>query len=232
MSVNEGDKPRHGDILLVRHGETDGNRSKILQVPTLPLNANGHVQARKAGERISKTFHVGKILCSDLQRTQDTAAPIAELTKAPLELTPLLQERSFGDLRGRPFAELQAEGISVFSEDYAPQNGESPAMFRERGHKAWAAVLEAVREVPAGQVLAVVTHGLVLNHFVKHYVEIGAEDASAAIIPFKNTSVSLLDANVPAGSRLRIMNIFNDDSHLSDEERDPTFGKVLRAAHI
>lgn len=222
---------RHGDILLVRHGETNGNRTKVLQQPTIPLNENGHRQARKAGERIASTFKVAKILCSDLQRTQDTAAPIKELTGAPLELTPLLQERNFGDLRGRPFSELHAEGVEVFHHAYQPPNGESVLTFADRVSQAWQQILQAVREVPPGQVLVVVTHGLVLNQIAKTQLELAKEDLSASIIAFRNTSISLVDANCDA-CRKKIIHIFNDDSHLSEEDRDPTFGQILGKAKI
>ncbi len=53
-------------VLLIRHGETDGNRSRKLQVESTPLNDNGHEQAAKLGRRVAAQFKVHKIICSDL----------------------------------------------------------------------------------------------------------------------------------------------------------------------
>ena len=63
-------------ILIVRHGETDGNTGRILQRPDVPLNTRGIRQAHALAERLSAHGFV-HILCSDLERARMTAAPIA-----------------------------------------------------------------------------------------------------------------------------------------------------------
>lgn len=215
-------------ILLVRHGETDGNRTKTLQVPSLPLNANGLQQAAKMGVRVAKQFDVHRILCSDLQRTQDTAAAISREAGVSVELTSLLQERSFGDLRGQTFSSLVAQGISPLVPAYAPPNGEDQEAFRVRCDKAWEFVAEAAVSVPPGKVLVIVSHGLVLNDFAKKHVQIGPDEQAVTIIPFSNTSITLIDPEGDARTPSPVVGgLFNDDSHLSDEDRDPTFGKFL-----
>jgi len=94
-------------ILLVRHGrlnvysevncfnayvgETEGNRTKILQLPSTPLNSSGHEQAKRAGQRIAQEWKVYKIIASDLERTQNTANAISSATRVPVQLHPLLQ---------------------------------------------------------------------------------------------------------------------------------------------
>ena len=41
-------------ILLVRHGETDGNAARILQRPDVPLNERGMRQAEQLAQRLSR----------------------------------------------------------------------------------------------------------------------------------------------------------------------------------
>jgi len=65
-------------ILLVRHGETDGNAARILQRADVPLNDRGMRQAERLARRLSAHGFV-RILCSDLMRARMTAAPLAGL---------------------------------------------------------------------------------------------------------------------------------------------------------
>ena len=92
-------------ILLVRHGETDGNAARILQRPEVPLNERGTRQAEQLAQRLSAHGFV-HIVCSDLLRARMTAAPLAARSGIAIEESSLLQERNFGDLRGMPYAAL------------------------------------------------------------------------------------------------------------------------------
>lgn len=92
-------------ILLVRHGETDGNAARILQRPDVPLNERGTRQAEQLAGRLS-AFGFVCILCSDYLRARMTAAPLAARSGIAIEESPLLRERNFGDLRGMPYAQL------------------------------------------------------------------------------------------------------------------------------
>jgi 2,3-bisphosphoglycerate-dependent phosphoglycerate mutase len=107
-------------ILLVRHGETDGNSARILQRADMPLNERGMRQAERLAQRLFAHGFV-HILCSDLLRARMTAVPLAARTGITIEESPLLQERNFGDLRGVPYAELTED---PFAPDFVPPNGE------------------------------------------------------------------------------------------------------------
>src|SRR5262249_61507215 len=63
-------------ILLVRHGETDGNALRILQRADVPLNQHGMRQATQLPRRPVGHGFV-RIVCSDLLRARLTAAPPA-----------------------------------------------------------------------------------------------------------------------------------------------------------
>src|ERR1700744_3716234 len=92
-------------ILLVRHGETDGNARRILQRPDISLNERGMHQAERLADRLVTQRFV-HILCSDFLRARMTAAPLAARSGIAIEESPLLQERNFGDLRGIRYADL------------------------------------------------------------------------------------------------------------------------------
>ena len=79
-------------ILLIRHGETAGNATRVVQWPDVPLNDRGIRQAALLAERL---FAEGfaHVLCSDLVRARMTAEPLRAREDAVIEETPLLRER-------------------------------------------------------------------------------------------------------------------------------------------
>ena len=123
-------------ILLIRHGETAGNRERVLQVPETPLNDHGLAQASKLGRRLA-SFRIGRILSSDLARAQMTADAVSREVGLSVNFDPLLHERNFGDLRGRRYVDLEED---PFGPTYSPPGGESWPEFHDRVDAAWARV--------------------------------------------------------------------------------------------
>ncbi|MDX1383085.1 MAG: histidine phosphatase family protein [Thermoanaerobaculia bacterium] len=176
-------------ILLIRHGETDGNRLRVVQLPEVPLNERGRAQALRLGERL-EDLGIVRILASDLARARMTAEPIGERAGVEVELEPLLQERNFGDIRGHAYASFDFDPMGP---DYEPPNGESWAAFHRRAARAWERVVAARRE--AAGPLAVVTHGLVCRAFSEHHLRL--EAPLAAPERWGNTSLTEIEADLP-----------------------------------
>lgn len=190
-------------IVLVRHGETDGNARRVLQVPDTPLSARGFAQAAHVAERIA-ALGVAQLLCSDLLRAQQTAEAIRVRTGAPLAFEPLLAERSFGDLRGTPIAAL---GQDPYAPDFEPPGGESWPVFYTRVDRAARVIRAWAARVPGP--LVVVSHGLFCAAFVKRHAAL--PDGLSVPVRFDNASVTLLDPGEPHALRL-----MNDTAHLAD----------------
>src|SRR6516225_2049932 len=101
--LRTGAPPRnrdHKSILLVRHGETAANASRIVQLPDIPLSEHGMRQAARLGMRLA-SCGVEAIVSGHYARARMTAEQIRAATGAPMELLPELRERTFGVLRGR-----------------------------------------------------------------------------------------------------------------------------------
>ena len=181
-------------ILLVRHGETAGNASRILQRPDAPLNECGLRQAEQLALRL---FNHGfaHVVCSDLLRARMTAAPLATRSGITIEESPLLQERNFGDLRGTPYDALSED---PFGPDFAPPNGEDWPAFHVRVADAFAFIVNRRRRI--GGILVVVTHGLVCRALVERHTLLPV----GAVCPerFDNTSVTILHEDAPHGVSL------------------------------
>ena len=184
-------------LFLIRHGETEGNALRIVQHPHVPLSPRGLVQADRLARRLAAEG-IARIVASDYARAVTTAEHLQRATGAPLVIEPLLRERNFGDLRGRPYAEL---GFDMFEPDYAPPNGETWPMFHERVDRAWAKVQELAAATSDGS-LAVVTHGLVCRSLAARHLILG--DGVVAPERWENTSLTIVDW--PAPWRVRLLN--------------------------
>ena len=183
-------------IVIVRHGETDGNAARILQRPDVPLNQHGIRQAEQVAERLAARGLV-HILCSDLLRAQMTAAPLAARSGIAVEENPLLQERNFGDLRGTAYAALAED---PFGPNFAPPNGEDWPAFHARVAEAFAFIVSRRRGVSG--TLVVITHGLVCRALVERHAQLAA--GTAVPERFDNTGVTVLHEDAP--HRVGLMN--------------------------
>lgn len=176
-------------ILLVRHGETEANAARIVQFPDARLSAAGRQQAERLAVRVAECG-IAHILCSDMPRALETAAPIVARTGVPLTMEPMLRERDFGDLRGTPYTELR---VDPFAPDYAPPNGETWAAFHERVERAWTRVSQLAARTTGS--LLVVTHGLVCHAVVERHLSLDA----GVIAPerWQNTALSWIEPAAP-----------------------------------
>ena len=87
---------------LVRHGQTDWNKKRIIQGQTdTILNNEGEKQARIVAEKF-KTLDLDLAFSSDLLRARKTAEIISLEHQLSVQTTEQLRERKFGSLEGQP----------------------------------------------------------------------------------------------------------------------------------
>jgi probable phosphoglycerate mutase len=172
-------------VYLIRHGQTNGNRDRIVQTPDIPLSELGQRQAKQLAHRFTDV-PITKIICSDYLRTQQTAAPIHAFKQSTLSLHPLLRERNFGDLRGKAYDDIDAD---FFAEGYTPPNGESHQQFVERIKLAWELIVTSYHNTPGS--LMVMTHGLVLRELIKQHLIV--DDRVLPLSDFQNTCITEVD---------------------------------------
>jgi alpha-ribazole phosphatase len=152
-------------LYLVRHGETEGNQQRrYLGWEDLPLTAAGAEQARTLGQTL---LHepLTAIYSSDLRRASATAAAIAEPHGLPVHLDPNLREVNFGAWSGLTYEAIMQTHPGPLRawianpEQHAPPGGESLAALRRR----------ALRAVPHGDGVLVVSHGGLLRALLSHW---------------------------------------------------------------
>lgn len=200
-------------IFLVRHAETASNAARVVQTPDTPLSRRGLAQADLLAERLAAEG-VAHILASDYSRASMTAERLEGTTGAPVALEPMLRERNYGEIRGRPYTEV---GALIFAEDYAPPGGESWEVFHARVDAAWDRIRAAAAAARGN--LAVVTHGLVCYSLATRHVRL--PDGVDAPRGFPNTSLTVIDAESPWAVRLLACCAHLDGSAV-DTPRNPS----------
>lgn len=213
------------EVLFVRHGETDGNKNGIVQSPSTELNDVGKYQAKCVASRIGQEYSVHKIISSDFKRAKDTAAAISEEVQVPMVLSPLLRERSFGDLIGKKYSWIKKQRINIFDLEYMPPQGESNQMLENRVVDAWKLICDEAERTPKGQVLVVVTHGLVLSSIAKLFLGVEQNLKAVPFIHFFNTSISHVEISSSDGNSKILDEVFNCDKHLRSRIRQTNTAK-------
>ena len=145
-------------VLLVRHGITP-TTGRILpgQAAGLHLSEKGRAQAAAAAERIASLSKAPQaIYASPLERTRETAAPIARALGLRVRSAPGLLEVDVGEWTEKPLARLQKSRewptVQRWPMGFRFPGGES---FAEMSVRAVDAVLELVEEHPGHSIVAV-----------------------------------------------------------------------------
>lgn len=197
-------------LYLIRHGETALNAARVMQPADTPLSARGLLQADAVAARIAQ-LGAAAIVASPLARAWKTAEVIGGATALPVAALALLEERNFGDWRGRPYDALGRDAIGTRD---APPGGESMADFEARVAQAFSAIV-ALRAKLDGP-LAVITHGLVIHTLIARHLVL--PKGITAPIRIANTSIT-----IAAALRPHDVTVFHCTRHLSDALRDDAF---------
>ena len=104
-------------IYIIRHGQTDLNRKRVLQGRIdQPLNEEGIAQAKEAGERLrARGVVFDRIWSSPLKRAVDTARIIAG-DNVPLKTDERLLEMDYGPYDGADLTAPPPEIVKFFSD--------------------------------------------------------------------------------------------------------------------
>jgi len=207
------------EVLLIRHGQQDVN----LQAATVgewidpPLSEQGRQQARLLGEALSVVQFDG-IFASPLRRARETASEVARHHDLEVRFLDDLREvEVFRDVPpdktaleffGKELLEaVRRRMLDERNWDVYPYS-ESSYDFKKRAINA----VETVIATNAGERVAIVCHGGVINAYIGHII------GSRYDMFFRpaHASVSI----VVSGEGRRILRLLNDTHHLTTAEGD------------
>ncbi len=129
--------PRPTLVLLVRHGQTPTTGSTLPgRAPGLHLSDVGLGQAQKAADRIAALKDVAAVYASPLERTRETAKPIAAARGLKVQIDRGLLECDFGDWTGSKLKDLMKlpewQTVQRYPSGFRFPSGESFAEMQTR----------------------------------------------------------------------------------------------------
>ncbi len=151
--------PKPTVVLFVRHGQTPTTGKKLPgRAPGLHLAPEGIAQAHAAGERIAGLKTVRAVYASPLERTRETAAPIAKSCGVRVRTHKGLIEADFGAWTGKNLSSLRKlpewQSVQRYPSGFRFPKGES---FSEMQTRMTGAVAELVARHP-GEAIVAVSH--------------------------------------------------------------------------
>lgn len=146
-------------VLLVRHGQTPTTGSTLPgRAKGLHLAESGLAQAEAAAVRIAQLRDVAAVYASPLERTRETARPIAAARGLKVQIHRGLLECDFGDWTGAKLTDLRKlpewRTVQSYPSGFRFPGGES---FTEMQTRMVGAIDELVARHP-GQTIVAVSH--------------------------------------------------------------------------
>jgi len=204
-------------ILLIRHGETAGNREGLFRGhKDFPLNENGIRQAKALAQELA-CRQIDAIYSSPLSRAMETARPLAEPRGLPVMEEPGFLDLHFGDWEGRSKEEVAQEQPELWKiwmsqpERLRREGAETLAEMQERSYGA----LQRLVGEQRGKTIAVVSHRAVLKALIARCLDI--REPYFWKIHLDTASYSLLEHRLERGYALMLL---NQTHHLADFVRE------------
>jgi len=204
----QAEQPEEYQIILLRHGESEGNAFGYYQGQAdFPLTSTGREQASALAERwASERVRFDRIIASPLLRARATAEIIAARLEAPLELDPTWKEWANGRLEGMSMVEAREKyPRPAFINPYM-HIGESGESITELYLRAGRAVQGLIDRSPGSYL--VVAHGGILNLAQGYLGDHAASGLPGSALPLPQHSIRQAELppsppRVAAGSRER-----------------------------
>jgi probable phosphoglycerate mutase len=162
--------PKPTRVLLVRHGQTATTGSVLPgRAPGLHLADKGTQQAEAAARRLANIGKIAAVYASPLERTKETAAPIAAALGVRTRTRRGLLECDFGRWTGRKLGDLvklpEWRAVQSAPSTFRFPDGES---FAEMQARVVGEIDRLVGEHP-GQTIVAVSHADPIKAAVAHY---------------------------------------------------------------
>lgn len=152
-------------VALVRHGETDWNKTERIQGHSnIPLNETGLRQAKKAADWLARNGPWNCIYSSRLIRARKTAEIIGSQLMMEPYILESLAERKFGALEGLTAGEREERFPRRLEDETSVPGLELRPDFRKRVISAF----ETICVKAVGTNIIIVSHGGWINQLLFH----------------------------------------------------------------
>ncbi len=205
------------NLLLIRHAQNDWVGKKLAGwTPGVHLNEEGRAQAEALARRLAEV-PLAAVYSSPLERTLETARPLAEERGLEVQVRERLGETRFGQWTGRSLEELKEEELWPVIQVY-PGGARFPAGESMREVQARIVdELDAIRDNHGDQTVAIVSHSDPIKMATAHYLGLPLDLFQRLVIsPASVTAFSF----ARFGPRLVVMNHVDALPSFKVEETD------------
>jgi len=195
-----------GEIVLVRHGETEWNRlGRFRGRADVPLNENGLRDADATAQRIADGWEIAAVYSSPVRRALQTAEILAAATGRPAKLVDDLADVQYGQWEGLTRQEAAArdpETMKMFLE--APSRVRIPGgeTLHEAQTRAFNALIRLAAQ-HADEAIAVVAHTEVnrlillaaLGGNIDHIWRVGQDTCAINVLRIAGARIDVVSVN-------------------------------------
>ena len=189
-------------FLLIRHGDTDYVDEALAGRIDSPLNSLGLEQANMIAD-IIRHLPIKAIYASPMIRTQQTAAPLADILNLEVVISNGLNQVDFGHWQGLSFEDLIKDpDWQTFQKNPAIvkiPGGEDGNMVRKR---VALAIKKIVHDHQRDSIIACFSHGSIIRHIISHFIGLPIEKLNQ--IRIAPASISTLDIQGEDGKLLHL----------------------------
>jgi len=198
-------------VILIRHGETEWNRTQRIQGcnSDTELNKTGIHHAKCLGLRLNSA-RPGAIYSSPMKRALDTARAIADYHGLPLLIEPTLKEMDIGELEGTlpgQIVDFRKKFLNALIQGEKMPGGESLPEVQER---AWSTI-QRLAEKHTGEDIVVVSHYFIIQTTV--CAVLGLPVSQITRLKLDLASIT----TITFGERGPRLSQYNDTCHLTPE---------------
>ena len=202
-------------ILLIRHGQSEGNASGRFGGHTAtPLSERGRLEA-DATARALASENLTAIYSSDLVRAVETAQPLAALTGLEVNRTEAFRERSVGVMEGLSFEEAAAKHPEQYAAllhrdfEHVILGGESYRQLLDRASSK----LDDIINTHTGGHIAIFSHTGTICILILHLMgALDAQELRPVWVSTNNCGLARISLRADGFTRIHAI---NDTRHLS-----------------
>ena len=214
-------------ILLIRHAVNDVMKAKRLAgwMPGVSLNDEGREQAAAVAERL-RHLQIAAIYASPLERTGETAAPLAAALGLEVQIREGLGEVRYGEWTGQPLEELakheQWRVVQMYPSGMRFPGGEAMREMQARIVNE----LEAIAADHPRDIVAVFSHADVIKAAMAHYLGVHLDLFQRIVIDPTSVSIVTLTRFGPRVLRINDDGVLRLEPEKEQEAEKPQIGGV------
>jgi probable phosphomutase (TIGR03848 family) len=184
-------------LVLVRHAQTDAAGKRLTgQAPGVHLNEHGRTQAEHLAERL-EGLPIRAIYSSPLERSRETAAPLARIRGVPVRVRRGLTEVGYGEWTGRSISSLRRTRLwrQVMAAPSTVRFPGGESLLEVQGRAV--SEVQAITKLHPRDLVVAISHADVIRLLVAHLTGLHADHLHRLVIDPASVTMIALGDGIP-----------------------------------